>query len=500
MRFGFRWFTLISVVIVVALGAVLHWSSSTSSEAGSNPLRIYCAAGIRLPVQELLEEYKKRYGIDFISIYDASGKLLTSIRSSESEEGLYLPAEMDYIDDARRFNLIDEVAPIAIQRPCLAIRKGSTKVARLEDLARPDVKVSLPDPKVAAISRVAQKVLSKIQQDSGTLWDSIFQNATVVRTTVNETANDIKTGDVDAGIVWDATAVQYAELEIVPVPEFEPAQQTIAISVLKGSSQPTRALHFLRFLTSRQYGLPVFERHGYQVVTGDEWSESPQLTLFTGGLMHPAIQEAVKRFERREGVRVAQVFNGCGILVAQIRGGQHPDAYFACDTSYMTRVKDLFPTAHVISGTEMVLIVSKQADLKTVKTVGDLVTADAKIGLCDPERSALGDLTKRLLESRGIWDQVSAKVMDWPSTADRLVEAVVFGALDAAVVYRANTTRQADKLDVYRIDDIGAKAIQPIAVAADTKYPLLTGRLVEQIRSAASRRQFESLGFEWLSQ
>ena len=70
--------------------------------------------------------------------------------------------------------------------------------------------------------------------------------------------------------------------------------------------------------------------------------------------------------------------------------------------------------------------------------------------------------------------------------------------MDAAIVYRANTTRKREQLNVHSIDDASAEAIQPIAVGIDSKYPLLSQRFLEAIRSGDSRAQFEDLGFEWL--
>ena len=76
---------------------------------------------------------------------------------------------------------------------------------------RADVRLSLADPKMAAIGKVVQGLLKK-----DALWDRLWQKAVIHRETVNQVANDVKLTAADAGIVWDATAVQYADLEIVP--------------------------------------------------------------------------------------------------------------------------------------------------------------------------------------------------------------------------------------------------------------------------------------------
>ena len=86
------------------------------------------------------------------------------------------------------------------------------------------------------------------------------------RPTVNEVANDVKIGAVDAGIVWDATADQYPELDPVPIKDAHRFGVSITIGVLTSTRQPTAALRFARYLGARDKGLPVFERMGFPTV------------------------------------------------------------------------------------------------------------------------------------------------------------------------------------------------------------------------------------------
>lgn len=499
MRFRFGWIVLASAIAVALLIVVLKQGSSTAVNIDGKMLRIYCAAGIREPLQEIIDRYEQEYDVQFETSYEGSGKLLSDIRAAGAGD-LFLAADVAYCEDAKKFDLVEEIVPVAFQHPCIVTRVGEeAKAQSLDDLLQADLRISLADPKVAAIGRVAQAAIADQTRDGVPLWQALFDKAVVTRQTVNEVANDVKGGAVDAGIVWNSTAVQYEELSIIEVPEFQQHKTQITLAVLKSAADPTRALHFLRYLTARDRGLVDFARHGYEVVDGDQWADTPELRLFTGGLMHPAIQVTIRDFEAREGVRILQTPNGCGILVAQIKAGEHPDAYFACDTSFMSRVQDVFPKWYDLSGTEMVLVVNRDAQSKlNLASLDDLRTESLKLGLCNPQHSALGELTENLLRRHGSWDEVKEKVVDWQTTADRLVEAVVIGGIDAAIVYRANTTRQAGKLHVIDLNDPTANAIQPIAVAADSTYPWLTARLVDRLRSDDSRRQFEAAGFRWV--
>ncbi len=510
---GIGVFIAISVIAVALLGGLLYWGSGPRRPAAMEPasdgeqaprktLRLYCAAGIRLPVADIVKEYEEKYNARVEVDYAGSGALLSKIRAA-SKGDLYLAADKAYIEDGKKLGLLREHVPIAWQRPALAVAKGNPqKIQGMSDLLRDDVRVSLAEAKVAAISRAAKKLLAQhAEKDSATpQWDKVFAAATTARGTVNEVANDIKSGAVDAGVVWDATAGQYPELETVHVEAFQSNPKQICMSILEDSKQPSAALHFLRYATAEDKGLLHFKRHGYEVVQGDKWAEQPELIVFAGGLNRPAISGTLREFEEREGVTVTATYNGCGVLVGQIKTGARPDVYFACDTTFieMDKVRQLFTPPQDVSSTRMVLITHRdRADKLQVKTLEDLTRPGLKVGVTHPEKSALGFLSQRLLQKNNLWEKVFPNLKDLPPTADRLVEHVVLGSLDAAIVYKANTTLQREKLMVIDLPDPAALANQPIAVAKDTDHPQLAGRLVDAIRTEKSRDRFLKLGFDW---
>src|SRR5262249_22672063 len=155
--------------------------------------------------------------------------------------------------------------------------------------------------------------------------------------TVTDVANDVQLGAVDAGFVWDVTVRQMPKLRRVDLPQFKGAVAQVEIAVLKCSEQPTEALRFARFLGARDRGLREFARTRYETVEGDAWAETPEVVVYSGAMLHPAIEDTLRAFEEREGVKIITVYNGCGILEGQIKLGERPDAFFACDTTFMDR-------------------------------------------------------------------------------------------------------------------------------------------------------------------
>lgn len=502
MTSKFGWIFAGSLLLIVALFGAMNWESIQSLFAPTNTageLRLYCAAGMRKPMLEIIKQYKEEYGVEIQCDFDGSGALLSTIEAADSGD-LYLAASVSYIAKAQDAGLVREAAPIAKQRPVIVVRKDSKlTVNELNDLFQDGLRLSLADPDVAAISKAAKVALAGQERDGEDLWDALYAAKIVSRRTVNAVANDIKSGTADAGVVWDATASQYPELKIISVPEWDASTKTIQLSVLESSQNEQQTLHFLRYVTSNEKGLAVFKSHGYETVVGDHWAEKPEVVVFAGGLNRPAVQKTIAEFAAREGVTVVDSYNGCGILVGQIRTGEVPDMYFACDVTFMEQVQDEFPEWVDVSGTDMVIIVNQErAQSVDIKKLSDLTQSGLKFGITNPEKSALGALSKTLLEKNNLYDEVLPNILDMPATADVLVAQVVLGGLDAAIVYKANTTLQAEKLHIVAIDDDAAHAIQPISVAAKSQYPLLTSRLIEAIRSTQSKEKFEKLGFEWL--
>jgi molybdenum ABC transporter molybdate-binding protein len=234
--------------------------------AGQPPLIVYCAAGLKPPVERVAAEYERAYGVRVQLQYGGSGTLLSNLRVAGVGD-LFLAADASYVETARSNRLVAEVLPLAHLTPVIAVRKGNPRHVRgLADLLRPEVAVALANPDAAAVGRVCRQLL----QNSGQ-WADLEKRAKVFKPTVTDIANDIKLGTADAGIVWDATVAQYPELEAVRVEALASGGQLVAVGVLSFSRQPAAALRFARYLGARDKGLLELARAGYQIVEGERW-------------------------------------------------------------------------------------------------------------------------------------------------------------------------------------------------------------------------------------
>ena len=478
-------------IIVVAFFSVLIFGSCKGDADSEKSLLVYCAAGTKPVVEKVAKEYFKEYGVRVDLQYGGSGTLLSNLRVAKQGD-LYLAADKSYINEAISFGLIQETQALAFIKPVIGVAKGNPKgISKVEDLYKEDIRVAIANPDAASIGRLTKKMLQKFEN-----WKDLEKNITVLMPTVNEVANTVKLGTTDAGIIWDATANQYDAIDIVSIPKFASFEKNITIGVLSFSKQPTEALRFLRYLSASNKGLPVFNELGYKAIKGDVWKEKPELLFYSGGVNRLAIDKTIQAFEKREGVEVTRVYNGCGILVSQIKAGQKPDAYLSCDVSFMTQVEDKFKNIIDISKTNIV-VVTQKGNPKKITNLKDLTKENLQIGVCNHNQSALGALTKKLLESQNIWDAVYKNVRTQTPTADLLVNQIRTGSLDAVIVYAANIAQVKDKLDVIQLNQEQATALQNFGVSIHSENQFLTKRLLKALTNESSKKSYLKNGFEW---
>jgi molybdenum ABC transporter molybdate-binding protein len=471
------------------------------SRAGGAPekLFVFCAAGLRAPIEKIADQYEKEYGVSVQLQYGGSATLLSQIEVSNTGD-LYLAGDDSYAELAHEKGLVEEQIPLAKVRPVLAVKKGNPKnIQSLDDLLRKDVRVALGNPDQAAIGQTTRRLLG----DAGR-WAAIearVADTGVFKPTVPEVANDVKLGSVDVGIIWDSTVAQYPELEAVRVPELDPGTAEITIGVLASAKNPTAALRLARYMAARDRGLLVFRDTGYEPVDGDVWAEVPEMTFFAGSVNRKALEPIIEKFQQREGVAINTVYNGCGILTGQMRSIQKdqqsgfPDVYMACDVYYLNNVRDLFQEAADVSNTDIVIVVA-EGNPKGIKTLDDLLKPGVRVAIGQPDQCTIGALTRNLLEDAGIYDRLLAEnVVTQTATSAMLVPAVTTRAADAVLAYVTDTKAEGEKIDAVPIDSPLAKAVQPFSVARSSDHKYLGRRLFQTI--ARSRDSFEAAGFRW---
>ena len=250
-------------LMATALLAVVNgtWGCNSAPSANkppAEPLVIYCAASNQPVLEAVCRDYERDHGTPPQVQYGASQTLLAGLEVSGVGD-LYLPADSSYLAAARERNLTAEEFPLASMGVVVAVARGNPKkITTWDDLLRPDVRVAQANPDAAAIGRLTKEALLK----SGK-WEALADHTTVYTTAVNEVANTVKVGAVDAGIVFDVVVRNYETLETVKLPELEGIQAHVVAAVLKSSRQPAEAAEFARYVSAPDKGLVRYREFGF---------------------------------------------------------------------------------------------------------------------------------------------------------------------------------------------------------------------------------------------
>ena len=271
------------VLVVGLLCFVVGCGQENAGQGGDGSvlqMRLYCGAGLRPAVDELVEEFQKRAAdgkieiegkaektiVDIARDYDGSERILARLELSKRGD-FFLPGAIHYVDLIEKKGLVESKKEVCYFVPVILVQKGNPKkIFSLDDLLYPGIRLGIGNEKTCAIGRLVWKIFKK----NGMSTDAVLKNVEYESVTVSELGNQIKMGTLDAVITWDAVAALYTESEgdgsgvAVPIPAERNVISTVGLGVLKTSEHPKWAGAFADFLTSPD-GQAIWRKHHYTV-------------------------------------------------------------------------------------------------------------------------------------------------------------------------------------------------------------------------------------------
>jgi len=403
----------------------------------SKSLVIFCGAGIRAAMEPLKASFEKENKVIVKVNYAGSGVLLGKLQAGVPAD-LFLPGDIFYVDKAEELGYVARSSVVAWFVPVIGVPKGNPKaIKKLEDLARPDVRVGLGRAEACAVGRVAQEILkeknllSKVKPH----YESM---------TVNDLANQLKLKALDAAIIWDATARQYGEdLEVVDLEDPFFYAVPLPMAVLKKAQAPDLADAFLKFATSEKRA--KYFRENYYRVPGKT------LRIASGSSFRPVVEELAKRFEETTGCKTLRDYGGSGVVLLQIEESKEGDIYICHDPfAYVCEDKGIAEKWYTIAYIHPVLAV-KKGNPKKVKGLKDLLRDDLRLGLPHREYSTRGKILWTILEKAGFAEAIRKRKFYESRTHD-LINQLKLGTVDVAVLWDAPTKEMPD-LDAVPIEE-----------------------------------------------
>jgi len=248
---------LVTLLCITITAGVLVFVRAANT---GTTLLVHAGAGIRPALDELGAQFEKKTGTRVDYNYKGSACLLPDVCVSQKGD-IYMPGELYFMQQAVDRKLVHpDYKVVATMTTVLVVQAGNPKkIKGLGDLTQPGVRLGLGDPQAVAIGRAARECLVKAG-----LWTRVEKNLVMSAQNVTELSNAVKLKQLDAAIVWDATAAMYGPREIVTmaIPAKHAVCSPVPAAALKFTKNPSESQAYLDFLASAE-ATRVFVKHGF---------------------------------------------------------------------------------------------------------------------------------------------------------------------------------------------------------------------------------------------
>lgn len=172
-----------------------------------------------------------------------------------------------------------------------------------------------------------------------------------------------------------------------------------------------------------------------------ESSPTIELAVYAAASLRDVLSEIAPICEKQGKVRIVHNFGASNDLARQIVAANKADLFFSADEAWMDHVAGAglveASSRRSLLSNRLVVVVPGDSAFP-MRTIADLAQPSVKrVALANPAAVPAGRYARAWLESAGIWEKVSAKVIPAPDVRAALA-TVEAGAVEAAIVYRTD--------------------------------------------------------------
>jgi molybdate transport system substrate-binding protein len=223
----------------------------------ADEIMILCGTSFAAPVEALARQYEAATGRKVTLSMGGSEDLLPQVKMHAAGD-LFVTHD-PYMAETENSGAMLRWVQVGDLAPALVVPKGNPqKIERLEDLARPGLKVIVPNPEFATCGQMLMSLLDKkgIKDAAmANVGNRLFRSH-------SEIGNNMKLGMGDAGIMWNGVAHNFLDsLELVPTPYEYDSETRVGVIGLSYSKNKEAVEQFLKYV--EEHGPQVFAEFGY---------------------------------------------------------------------------------------------------------------------------------------------------------------------------------------------------------------------------------------------
>lgn len=248
--------------LLLATTACARYSPSSAELRGrALPLNVAGASDLQLALPDIVERFQRGSPSQKVVLtFGSSGQLAEQIKAGAPFD-VFLSANTAFVNELATDGHIHAVTvrPYAIGKLVIVFGfEQMGKVARLEDLAKPEVaKVAIANPRHAPYGMAAKQALERAG-----LWEVVSPKI-VPADTVSQAMQFVQSGNAEVGLVSKAvaSAPEIRSMDVDPALH-DPLVQSLGIA---SRSKVTRAAESFALFVTGEAGRAVLRSHGFDL-------------------------------------------------------------------------------------------------------------------------------------------------------------------------------------------------------------------------------------------
>lgn len=247
-------------VILLVVFFTLLLASGCSSQKSQQPakdkqdLKLFVAAGMKKPMDAVIEKFQAEKGVKVTPNYGSSGGLWAQIREGQPCD-LFYTADWIYIEKAQGEGKLAEAKKFLNDNLVLVVSKsGEEKVKTIQDLAKPGVSFVIADPQ-APVGVYSENALKNLG-----FWEKVSANLKARPSTVNQVAIMVKEDQVDAGLIFSSVANGNQLKAVQAIDQKSSGEIVFGVGMIKGGNEQL-AGEFMEFAFKH---VDEFSKYGWK--------------------------------------------------------------------------------------------------------------------------------------------------------------------------------------------------------------------------------------------
>lgn len=225
-----------------------------------------------------------------------------------------------------------------------------------------------------------------------------------------------------------------------------------------------------------------------------------ELLVFCGITMIDPVREMMTRFEQEAGVKMTMSYGGSADLMQSIKLNKVGDIYFPGGESFIAEAdkEGLLRERRQVGVNQVALFVRKGNPKGLTGDLNEIFKSGVQVGIGHPDLGSIGKETKRILQVKGIYDQVIAASAMMQPDSKALSGVLREEKVDVVLNWKAVLTFQDNNQYMEMLPIMGDVATLhrlTMAIIASSREPELAKRFLDFCASDQGRAVFQRYGF-----